>query len=271
MNINQENTFKYLRYFYTATDTPFPIFSWCGEFVCKKDFLISRSRPKFSMALYTLEGEGTLILGDKQYALKKNTMAILCGEDDYSYFPLAEGWRFRFVHFDGEKSRGIFHKIVDMQSPVFPFFDFDGLFDGILDCAKNKNDEKCASELTFKLLNSLYFGAKERVENPIVFKAKEYIKNNLAAHLLVDELARCAGLSRPYFTEVFAREAGISPARFIAQERIKRAKELLFTTDLSVSEIASSVGYDDVASFIRMFKNHEGETPLSLRKGNPFG
>ena len=270
MNINQENTFKYLRYFYTAANIPFPIFSWCGEFVCKKDFLIPRSSPKFSMALYTLDGEGTLILGGERYALKKNTIAILCSEDDYSYFPFAEGWRFRFVHFDGERSLGILHKIVDMQSPVFPFFDFDGLFDGILDCAKNKKDEKCASELTFKLLNSLYFGAKERAENPIVFKAKEYVKNNLYADLSVDELARRAGLSRPYFTEVFAREAGISPARFIAQERIKRAKELLFTTDMSVSKIALAVGYEDTASFIRLFKKYEGKTPLAIRRGNPF-
>lgn len=47
--------------------------------------------------------------------------------------------------------------------------------------------------------------------------------------------------------------------------RIKRAKELLHTTDMSVKEISLSIGYYNVSSFIRRFKQHEGITPNEYR------
>lgn len=270
MDIRNEVTSKYIKYFYAGYDKLFPLFNWCGEFVCEKGFFISRTHPDFSMAIYTLDGQGSLTLNGNRYTLTRNSVAFLCRNDEYSYFPIEDGWQFKFVHFKGEAVHNILREIIALRTPVFAFLDVNGHFDHIIECARDKKDEKYASEATFKLLHACYFAEKEHIGNPIVYKTKEHIKNNLSADLSVFTLAKLAGLSRPYFTELFTKETGISPTSFVTEKRLKYAKELLFTTDLSISEIAAKVGYEDVSSFIRFFKRHMGKTPLDLRKSNPF-
>ena len=270
MDIRNEITSKYVKYFYAGYDRLFPLFNWCGEFVCEKGFFISRSGPDFSMAIHTLEGEGVLVLNGNRYSLTKNSIALLCENDEYSYFPVEGGWRFKFVHFKGDAVYGILRGTIALRSPVFAFLDISGGFDSIIECAKIKADEKCASGSVFKLLHACYFGEQENIGNPIIHKTKEFVKSNLSADLSVLELARRAGLSRPYFTELFTKETGASPMSYIKEERLKYAKELLFTTDLPICEIATNVGYEDTSSFIRFFKKHTGKTPLDLRKSNPF-
>ena len=270
MDIRNEKTSKCLKYFFAGNDDHFPLFSWCGEFVCEKDFFISREKPDFSMAIYTVGGQGALTLNGERYSLTRNTVALLSENDVYSYFPTEDGWHFKFVHFRGETANNILRATAVMRSHVFAFLDINGYFDSIIECARIKADEKYASEVVFKLLNACYFGEKEHIDNPFICKTKEYVKNNLSSDLSVTELSRQVGLSRPYFTELFTREAGISPTAYITEERLKRAKELLFTTDMTISEIAENVGYGDVSSFIRLFKKHIGKTPLALRKSDPF-
>lgn len=270
MDIRNEKTSKYIKYFYAGYNKQFPLFEWCGEFVCEKDFLISRAAPDFSMALYTLDGQGTLILNGIRYSLTKNSILFLSRNSKYSYFPVESGWHFKFVHFKGEMVHSIINEIIALRSPVFTIPNVNAIFDGIIECARAKADEKHASEIIFKLLHACYFCDKGHIGNSIIYKTKEYVKNNLSTDLSVSKLASQAGLSRPYFTELFTKETGASPAKYITEERLKYAKELLFTTTLSISEIAIDVGYEDVSSFIRFFKKHIGKTPLDLRKNNPF-
>lgn len=270
MDIRNEITSKYVKYFYAGYDKLFPLFNWCGEFVCEKGFFISRSNPDFSMAIYTLNGQGTLMLNGNRYSLSKNSVAFLCKNDEYSYFPTGDSWHFKFVHFKGDVVHSILRETIALRSPVFAFLDINGSFDNIIECARIKADEKYAAESIFKLLHACYFGEQEQFGNPMIYKIKEFVKSNLSADLSVLELAKRVGLSRPYFTELFTKETGVSPTSYITEERLKYAKELLFTTDLPISEIATNVGYEDVSSFIRFFKKHMGKTPLDLRKSNPF-
>ena len=55
------------------------------------------------------------------------------------------------------------------------------------------------------------------------------------------------------------------PDRLLISLRMKRAKELLHSTDMTVKEISMSVGYYNDSSFIRQFKQHEGVTPNEFR------
>ena len=56
-------------------------------------------------------------------------------------------------------------------------------------------------------------------------------------------------------------------SNYLATLRIDRAKELLRTTDMSVDEISSAVGYTNVTSFGRKFKQEVGLTPTQYRAG----
>lgn len=66
-------------------------------------------------------------------------------------------------------------------------------------------------------------------------------------------------------SELFKKEIGEGFYEFLSNYRIKKAKEILVTTNLKVYEIAKMVGYNDSISFGRAFKKITGTTPNNFR------
>lgn len=103
-------------------------------------------------------------------------------------------------------------------------------------------------------------------ENPIVRSAKNYIRNNCHTHLTVKSTAYALCINDRYLYNLFIRHAGISPKKYIDNCRIETASELLTDTDASISEIAFSVGFDDVSEFSRFWTARLGISPTEYRK-----
>lgn len=85
----------------------------------------------------------------------------------------------------------------------------------------------------------------------------------------VAELAGRVGLSRSQFTRRFTAYTGLPPARFLIQARVDRAYQLLTETTMSVSQVASTLGYTDIAYFSRQFARQTGRSPREARGGGP--
>lgn len=81
-----------------------------------------------------------------------------------------------------------------------------------------------------------------------------------------DELAECCHLSASQFHRVFALAMGISPMEYVRNLRIRRAQQLLITTDLTVGEITRLAGYQDPFIFSRYFKHKCGLSPEHYRR-----
>ena len=77
--------------------------------------------------------------------------------------------------------------------------------------------------------------------------------------------ARCA-LSTPQFNRRFRQVLGWSPRQYVLRERIGRAATLLRETELSIKEIAETLGYREVFYFHRQFRQVLGQTPGELRR-----
>jgi signal transduction histidine kinase/AraC-like DNA-binding protein/ABC-type sugar transport system substrate-binding protein len=89
----------------------------------------------------------------------------------------------------------------------------------------------------------------------------EHYRRSLARH----ELAVAVGVSDNYLSQIFHRELGLSPWEYLTRLRIHRAKELLVTTEASITHVAGQVGFDDPAYFSRVFHKHVGESPQMYR------
>lgn len=87
----------------------------------------------------------------------------------------------------------------------------------------------------------------------------EYASSELSNH----DYAEMCFLSESRFSHIFKEVTGTTPKRFIEQRRIEAAKELLTNSELSISEIALSVGYPDPYYFSRVFKKNTGMPPQS--------
>lgn len=94
----------------------------------------------------------------------------------------------------------------------------------------------------------------------------DYIRQNLTGKLTIEELAEKACLSRAQFFRVFQRELGMSPVRFINEERLKLAKTLMRDTRRSISEICFLTGFNNLNYFSRIFKQLMRMSPSEYRK-----
>jgi AraC-like DNA-binding protein len=82
----------------------------------------------------------------------------------------------------------------------------------------------------------------------------------------LDAMAEVAALSPSHFSRVFRRVTGIAPGAFQAALRMQSAKQLLLTTDLSVTEICFDVGYTSLGTFTSRFTRLVGLQPSTLRR-----
>lgn len=102
----------------------------------------------------------------------------------------------------------------------------------------------------------------------IVAAAVQTIDLEYATELRVERLAAAAHLSRSRFTRVFTEATGHTPLGYIRHVRLERAKMLLITTTMPISEIAVLTGFTSSAYFARSFKSTTGTTPGEFRS-NP--
>jgi transcriptional regulator GlxA family with amidase domain len=90
-------------------------------------------------------------------------------------------------------------------------------------------------------------------------------KENLP-RLNIEFLAQWFGMSPRTLSRRFFDEFQTSPGKWIQQKRLESARTLLEATRLSISEVCYRVGYQDLASFSRLFANTTGMPPGEFRK-----
>lgn len=95
--------------------------------------------------------------------------------------------------------------------------------------------------------------------------AIQFITNNFDKNITLKDVADEVYLSQNYLSELFKKETGEGFYEFLSNYRIKRAKEILLTTNLKIYEVAESVGYNDSITFGRAFKKITGVTPNNFR------
>ena len=100
--------------------------------------------------------------------------------------------------------------------------------------------------------------------NSYVDCAMDFIHHNFD-HITVSDISDFVGVNRSYFSNIFKKRVGVSPQAYLLRIRMRRASELLLSTDQYVKEIARSVGYDSALTFSSIFKSFYGVSPIHYR------
>jgi transcriptional regulator GlxA family with amidase domain len=99
-----------------------------------------------------------------------------------------------------------------------------------------------------------------------VAAAQRWIAENYAVAAPVAEMVRRSGLSTRTFKRRFRLATGETTISYVQRIRIERAKRALETSSTPIEEISWGVGYEDAASFRRLFKRLTGLTPGDYRR-----
>jgi AraC family transcriptional regulator len=97
-------------------------------------------------------------------------------------------------------------------------------------------------------------------------KLLEYIETNLHRQLSLRELAGMVEMNVFHLLRMFKVSFGVPPHRYVLERRMRRAKELLRDSELSISEVAFRCGYAEQSSFARAFRRMTGTYPRSYRR-----
>jgi transcriptional regulator of acetoin/glycerol metabolism len=99
-------------------------------------------------------------------------------------------------------------------------------------------------------------------------RVKEYIACHLPENLEVATLASLAGLSAYHFSRAFKASVGMPPHRYLLEQRIRKAADLIERSEQALVSIALSVGFADQAHFSRSFLALVGITPSQFRRAH---
>ena len=102
------------------------------------------------------------------------------------------------------------------------------------------------------------FGIIEEVQN--------YIDQHYCDELTLEELAQTVNLSPYYLSRIFKKETGYSPIQYAVRRRLGEAQTLLIKSDLTITEIASRIGYGNPSYFNVLFTKKTGISPSEYRK-----
>ena len=110
-------------------------------------------------------------------------------------------------------------------------------------------------------------GQPRREKIPSVSRlAKDFIDEHYTENIKLEDIARAVGANVYNLAKVFKAEIGISPMRYVVLRRLGEAQNLLINTDMTITRIALSVGYNNSNYFQNVFKDFMQMTPREYRK-----
>lgn len=118
--------------------------------------------------------------------------------------------------------------------------------------------EMCANHIWLNSIISVH-------NEGLAYSIDYFIQQNLNKDLQIKYLCEVFNISRGTLYNISKKNFGCGVTEYVALCRLSAAKKLLKKPDMSISEIAESVGFSDTNYFIRFFKKHTGFTPKKYR------
>jgi DNA-binding response OmpR family regulator len=154
----------------------------------------------------------------------------------------------------------------------------DGLLLGAVDYIVKSyaNEEEIAARIAISLQRASYESAGEADDRSIndalpsavvVRAAKKILQKQISKPPVARELATQLGSNEKFLNEAFREQYGVTVFGWLRDERLRVGRQLLAATDLSITEIAESLGYSTSQNFATAFKEHFDTSPREFRDG----
>lgn len=136
---------------------------------------------------------------------------------------------------------------------------------------QNKQSSSVFVQSIIELLTIIAFRkcpsvSEQESPNLVIRKALIYIHNHFKEPILISEVARESGYSCSHFSVKFAQIIGVPFQEYISGLRLRNAKNMLTSTDCSITECALNSGFNSVSYFSKLFKKEFNCTPSEARR-----
>ncbi len=226
---------------------------------------------------YIISGKGCYLIHNERIVLSAGDCFLVYPDTEVTY--QADGqdpWEYAWVGFTGSDA-AIILQATDFtrKKPYLTNLPYGGDLKRqllhIYDARGNGFEH--AVEMTGRLYTTLAIfmhGATtqetKNTANSYVQKSIEYISSNYSYPITIEDIASYVGLSRSQLFRSFEHVLGISPKKYLTDFRIKQSCYLLEHSDLSITSIANSIGFDNSLYFSKTFHKAKGMPPKEYRR-----
>lgn len=234
-----------------------------------------RILPNYTL-LYITAGEGeveTAAAGAQ--AIRAGELLVVHPGQWHRYRPNRRtGWEEHWVEFSGDfAQRMMKNRIFSIERPILrPGHDevVRRLYAEILEAIRHSQYgyEYWIAALTAQLIARLICitQSEDLVSlSGSIQQAQQLIVSHSDEPVDLANLAKKVNMSYSLFRKRFKQYTGLSPHQFLIQVRLKKACQMLISSNLSVGEIAQALGFESVPYFFRIFKSKVGSTPSDYR------
>lgn len=229
--------------------------------------------------VYITKGKGTFSSeSTPEQEVSKGQLLVLFPDEWHTYAPSTKtGWNEYYIGFEGEIANmlmrenfltkekqvldiGINEELVSLFRRALEIAEADrtasqqylsGIAMHIIGCLLSITQNKLYEEMD---------NAAQKIES-----AKIIMQENIFKEIDAEELSAKLGLSYSWFRKVFKEYTGYSPAKYFQELKLRKAKQMLIESPLTIKEICYELNYTSAEHFFTVFKKQTGYTPTEYR------
>ena len=229
--------------------------------------------------VYITKGKGTFSSeSTPEQEVSTGQLLVLFPDEWHTYAPSTKtGWNEYYIGFEGEIANmlmrenfltkekqvldiGINEELVSLFRRALEIAEADrtasqqylsGIAMHIIGCLLSITQNKLYEEMD---------NAAQKIES-----AKIIMQENISKEIDAEELSAKLGLSYSWFRKVFKEYTGYSPAKYFQELKLRKAKQLLIESPLTIKEICYQLNYTSTEHFFTVFKKQTGYTPTEYR------
>ncbi|MGL5411613.1 AraC family transcriptional regulator [Cetobacterium sp.] len=254
---------------------------------CDSDWHSTAHFHPFTEIFYITEGKGSFQLDDEWVNVsigdlviinsnclhtEKSTISsnpleyIVLGIDNISLNDLES----KTYNIDSQNTNKFF-KVLNYKDDKYLSYFLNSLITE-LDKKESHYEISCKSLLTLFIVyilrsakNDLKITKDSKLLNLECMKIKNYLDSNYTQNITLDFLSELSYLNKFHLVHTFTKQIGTSPINYLINKRIEESKSLLTTTNFSIRDISSIVGFSNSSYFSHMFKKITGSSPKEYK------
>ena len=255
----------------------------CGLQSCERGYTWGPAVRDHYLIHFVVNGRGSNTVNGMLHALAAGDVFLAKPNQLITYSAdNEEPWEYYWVGFNGACANKLAAQLPFCEEePIHHCKNPEAVKKALLDIFLSRGtDAQCETKMVgylYLFIAQLMQEAKEREAHNLgsnshyVLGAVKYIQFNYSRDISIYDIARAVGISRSHLYRVFMEKIGQSPIDYLTNYRISEACYLLKNAQLSIAEIAVSVGFFDQFYFSRVFKKNKGVPPsrylASLEEG----
>lgn len=247
---------------------------YCGKETCEPKHFFGPAIRQHYLLHIVLEGKGQYLAGDHQFQVKKGE-GFLIRPEEVTYYEAdeTEPWEYAWAAFGGMEGERLLQEYGLTDDHYLCSFGGGSqwavwilkLVAAFEERGDNQNEMAGYLYLLFSKM-SPYKDTETNYMRGYMIKAEAYIHNNYSYPIRISDIAGYVGVERTYLYKIFMKYKQTSPKKYLTVYRIMAARGLLEHTNLSVTEIGLSCGFNDSSMFCRKFQELTEISPLQYRK-----